>query len=102
NAVDFSGYPDCTPEFLEAFRKVAGTGTRAGVQGSPPVINAPLLYMDKAEIVRQGARLGLDFGITHTCYDPEKDGSPCGRCDACLLRKKGFEQADIKDPLART
>ncbi|MFO8057922.1 MAG: 7-cyano-7-deazaguanine synthase QueC, partial [bacterium] len=64
NAVDFSGYPDCTPEFLEAFRKVAGTGTRAGVQGSPPVINAPLLYMDKAEIVRQGARLGLDFGIT--------------------------------------
>ncbi len=100
NAVDFSGYPDCTPPFLEAFQKVADTGTRAGVQGSSAIINAPLLYMDKAEIVRQGKRLGLDFGITHTCYDPKEDGSPCGRCDACLLRKKGFETAGVKDPLA--
>jgi len=99
NAVDFSGYPDCTPPFLAAFQKVAETGTRAGVKGSPAVINAPLLDMDKAEIVRQGKRLGLDFSITHTCYDPCDNGSPCGHCDACLLRKKGFQGAGIKDPL---
>lgn len=98
NALDYSGYPDCRPEFLEAFERMANLGTRAGVEGSLAFrIRAPLLRMSKAQIVGEGARLGLDFGITSSCYDPARDGSPCGLCDACLLRIKGFQEAGIVD-----
>ena len=102
NALDYSGYPDCRPEFLEAFERMANLGTRAGVEGASPFrIRAPLLRMSKAEIVATGARLGLDFGLTFSCYDPSKDGAPCGACDACLLRIKGFHQAGLEDPTVR-
>lgn len=100
NAIDFSGYPDCRPEFMEAFQRVAETGTKAGVQGNAPVIYSPLMDMNKAEIVAEGLRLGLDFNITSSCYDPGAEGKPCRECDACRLRAKGFEQAGAKDPLA--
>ena len=93
NAIDFSGYPDCRPEFLDAFQAVAVAGTKAGVEGHAPRIWAPLARMSKAEIVREGRRLGLDFGITHSCYDPGPAGAPCGRCDACRLREKGLREA---------
>jgi 7-cyano-7-deazaguanine synthase len=99
NALDYSGYPDCRPEFLEAFERMANLGTRAGVEGRSAFrIRAPLLSMTKAEIVATGARLGLDFELTSSCYDPGSDGSPCGSCDACLLRIKGFQEAGIQDP----
>jgi len=101
NAVDFSGYPDCRQEFMEAFQKTAETGTKAGKQGRAPMIYAPLMNMKKAEIVKQGMRLGVDFGITTSCYDPEPKGKPCGKCDACRLRAKGFAEANCKDPLSR-
>jgi 7-cyano-7-deazaguanine synthase len=98
NALDYSGYPDCRPEWLAAMQEVARLGTRAGVEGRPIRLVAPLVHMNKADIVRAGVALGLDLGITHSCYDPKPDGRACGACDSCLLRKRGFEQAGIPDP----
>jgi len=99
NALDYSGYPDCRPEFLEAFERMANLGTRAGAEGRLAFrIRAPLLRMTKAEIVAEGARLGLEFGMTSSCYDPGPDGRPCGACDSCLLRIKGFREAGLQDP----
>ena len=98
NAVDYSGYPDCRPEFLEAFENMANLGTRAGVEGSGRFsIQAPLLKMSKAEIIRKGISLGVDYSKTHSCYDPVGEKA-CGRCDACLLRSRGFAEAGIADP----
>lgn len=99
NALDYSGYPDCRPEFLSAFQEMANLATRAGVEGSRIRIHAPLLTLSKGEIVTQGLKLGVDFGLTSTCYDPAADGSPCGRCEACSLRDKGFREAGVDDPL---
>jgi 7-cyano-7-deazaguanine synthase len=100
NAVDFSGYPDCRPEFVEAFQDVILKGTRSGVEHGTPRIVAPLLHLDKAEIIRRGVVLGVDYAITHSCYDPKPDGRACGHCDSCLLRRKGFEDAGVPDPTA--
>ena len=99
NALDYSGYPDCRPEYLEAFEQLASLATRAGLEGRPLRVLAPLLRLSKAEIVRQGAALGLDYGLTHSCYDPAPSGAPCGRCDSCRLRARGFREAGVKDPL---
>jgi 7-cyano-7-deazaguanine synthase len=100
NALDYSGYPDCRPEFLEAFESMANLGTRAGVEGRLAFrIRAPLLHLSKAAIVARAAELGLDFGLTSSCYDPAHDGSPCGSCDSCLLREKGFREAGLVDPV---
>jgi 7-cyano-7-deazaguanine synthase len=100
NAVDYSGYPDCRPEFLEAFAHMANLGTRAGVSGGRKfTIQAPLLYLSKAEIIKRGRELGVDYGMTHSCYDPQGEKA-CGRCDACLLRLKGFAEAGETDPAA--
>jgi 7-cyano-7-deazaguanine synthase len=99
NAVDYSGYPDCRPEYIEAFERLAALATQAGVEGRPLTVRAPLLRMSKADIVRQGTALGLDYGLTHSCYDPLPDGRPCGRCDSCVLRARGFEEAGVVDPL---
>lgn len=93
NALDYSGYPDCRPEFIRAFEKTANLGTKAGVEGEKFKIHAPLIKLSKAEIVRLGRKLGVDFAMTHSCYDPAPDGTPCGRCDSCLLREKGFKEA---------
>ncbi|MDY6880923.1 MAG: 7-cyano-7-deazaguanine synthase QueC [Desulfatiglans sp.] len=99
NAVDYSGYPDCRPEFIEAFERMANLATKAGVEGKTElVINAPLIHMTKAEIIQRGIELGIDYGITHSCYDPTPEGKACGKCDSCLLRKKGFHEAGIVDP----
>jgi 7-cyano-7-deazaguanine synthase len=99
NALDYSGYPDCRPEYLEAYARMADLATRAGVeQGARLRIHTPLLRLTKAEIVARGLALGLDYGITSTCYDPAADGAACGRCEACLLRLKGFEEAGLPDP----
>ena len=98
NALDYSGYPDCRPEFLEAFERVARLGTRAGAEGEALRIHAPLVHMTKAEIVRRAAELGVDLGLTHSCYDPAGDGAACGRCDACHFRRKGFLEAGVPDP----
>ena len=98
NALDYSGYPDCRPEYLRAFETLANLATRAGVEGSRLTIHAPLLHLTKAEIVRRGTGLGVDYGLTVSCYDPSPDGAACGRCDACLLRRKGFEQSGVPDP----
>jgi 7-cyano-7-deazaguanine synthase len=99
NALDYSGYPDCRPEFFESFERTANLGTRAGVEGAGIRIHAPLLRMSKADIVRRAAELGLDFALTSSCYTPAADGRPCGGCDSCLLRLKGFEEAGLEDPL---
>lgn len=99
NALDYSGYPDCRPEYLEAFERLATLATRAGVEGKPLRIRAPLLHLTKAEIIRLGAKLGLDYGITHSCYSPALTGGPCGECDSCRLRAKGFAEAGVVDPL---
>ena len=99
NAVDYSGYPDCRPEYLEAFERLAALATRAGVEGLPTRLHAPLLRSSKADIVRRGAALGLDYGLTVTCYDPGPGDRPCGRCDSCRLRARGFEEAGLSDPL---
>jgi len=99
NALDYSGYPDCRPDYLAAFERLAGLATRAGVEGTRFHVHAPLLHMTKAEIVRAGLALGLDYGLTHSCYDPAPDGSPCGHCDSCVLRAKGFAEAGAQDPL---
>lgn len=99
NALDYSGYPDCRPEFLEAFEKVANLATKTGVEGRTRLkIHAPLMDKSKAEIVRLGVELGVDFALTHSCYDPDADGRACGECDSCLLRAKGFAEAGVVDP----
>lgn len=101
NALDYSGYPDCRPEYIEAFQRTARLATRVGVEGEVAVeIRTPLIRMTKREIVECGGRLGVDFGLTHSCYDPNPEGLSCGRCDACLLRLKGFREAGIEDPIA--
>ena len=98
NALDYSGYPDCRPEYIEAFERMANLATRAGVEGRTRVaIHTPLMHLNKAQIVRLARDLGLDFGLTHSCYDPGPQGRPCGECDACVLRRKGFEEAGIED-----
>lgn len=98
NALDYSGYPDCRPEFIEAFERLADVATRAGVEGRPFKVHAPLQHMTKADIAREADRLGLDAGISHSCYDPSPDGAHCGLCDACRLRSKGFAEAGLRDP----
>ena len=100
NALDYSGYPDCRPEFVEEFERLANVATKAGVEGVGFTIHAPLLHMTKADIARQAQRLGLDAGLSHSCYDPAPDGRACGLCDACRLRAKGFADAGIADPTA--
>ena len=99
NALDYSGYPDCRPEYLEAFERLASLATKVGVEGRRLRIFAPLLQLSKAEIIAAGAGLGLDYGLTHSCYDPRADGRPCERCDSCLLRAKGFLEAGLTDPV---
>lgn len=99
NVLDYSGYPDCRPEFIEAFERLANLATRAGVEGSQPMkIHAPLIHMTKAEIIQAGLKLGVDYSATSSCYDPNPDGRPCGECDSCLLRAKGFEEVGMPDP----
>ncbi len=100
NALDYSGYPDCRPAFIAAFEEVARLGTRLGVQeGRRFKVHAPLMEMSKAQIIRRGLELGVDYGMTHSCYDPSPEGLACGRCDACLLRLKGFAEAGVEDPV---
>lgn len=98
NALDFSGYPDCRPEFIAAFEALANKATKAGVEGNSFTVHAPLQHMSKADIAREAKRLGLDAGMSHSCYDPAPDGAACGLCDACRLRAKGFEEAGLPDP----
>ena len=99
NALDYSGYPDCRPEFLDAFEKMAAIGMKTGQDGRPIKIEAPLVTMSKADIIREGTRLGVDYGRTSSCYDPDPNGKPCGKCDSCQLRAKGFAEAGLDDPL---
>jgi len=99
NALDYSGYPDCRPEFVSAFEHLAAVATRAGVEGARFRVHTPLISLSKAEIIRRGVELGLDYGLTHSCYDPAQAGRPCGRCDSCVLRAKGFQEAGVADPL---
>lgn len=101
NALDYSGYPDCRPEFLQAFERMARLATKAGVEGKPLRVLAPLVQLSKANIIRRGIALGVDYALTHSCYDPALDGRPCGRCDSCVLRARGFSEAGIDDPLLR-
>jgi 7-cyano-7-deazaguanine synthase len=98
NAIDYSGYPDCRPEFIAAFEKLAALATRAGVEGRPTRIHAPLIELSKADIIRRGSELGVDFGLTVSCYQPDVQGGACGQCDSCRLRKEGFRVAGIADP----
>ena len=98
NALDYSGYPDCRPKFVAEFERLANLATKAGVEGDPFRLHAPLQEMTKAQIAREAARLGLDAGLSHSCYDPSPDGRACGECDACRLRAKGFAEAGIVDP----
>jgi 7-cyano-7-deazaguanine synthase len=102
NALDYSGYPDCRPEYIEAFERLASLATKAGVNGGDFHLRAPLISLSKAEIIRRGIGLRLDYGITHSCYDPGLHGTPCGQCDSCVLRAKGFQEAGVKDPLLAT
>jgi 7-cyano-7-deazaguanine synthase len=100
NALDYSGYPDCRPEFIAAFEKMANLATKAGVEGRQAlVVHTPLIALTKAEIIRKGIALGVDYGLTSSCYDPSASGEPCGECDSCLLRRKGFRENGIEDPL---
>jgi len=100
NALDYSGYPDCRPEFIEAFEKMANLATKAGVEGHQHLkIHTPLIALSKAEIIRRGIELGVDYSLTSSCYDPAADGAPCGQCDSCLLRQKGFRENGLTDPL---
>jgi 7-cyano-7-deazaguanine synthase len=99
NALDYSGYPDCRPEYIEAFERMANLATKAGVEGRRLRIHTPLILLSKAEIIRLGQRLGVDYSLTWSCYDPAPDGTACGRCEACLLRRKGFREAGIEDPI---
>ncbi len=98
NAVDYSGYPDCRPEFIRAFEAMAALATKAGVEGARFTVHAPLSGLTKADIIRAGLSLGVDYALTHSCYDPAPDGAACGHCDSCLLRKKGFADAKVADP----
>ncbi|MBD3343577.1 MAG: 7-cyano-7-deazaguanine synthase QueC [Chitinivibrionales bacterium] len=98
NAVDYSGYPDCRLEYIEAYKKMANLGTRAGVEGDKFTIHTPLINLTKAEIIKKGIALGVDYSPTHSCYDPSPEGHACGACDSCLIRKKGFEDAGVEDP----
>ena len=100
NAIDYSGYPDCRPEFISAFERMANLATKAGVEGTQFRIHAPLISMSKAEIIRKGSELGVDFSLTHSCYDPTADGLACGQCDSCRLRLAGFRDAGMTDPIA--
>jgi len=100
NSVDYSGYPDCRPEFIEAFQRMANMGTKAGAEGRPFTIHTPLIRMTKSQIIQKGVVLGVDYGLTQSCYDPSPRGTACGVCDSCVLRKKGFHQAGITDPIA--
>jgi 7-cyano-7-deazaguanine synthase len=101
NAIDYSGYPDCRPEYIHAFERLANLATKAGVEGRTHTrVHTPLAKLGKAEIVRLAAETGLDLSLTHSCYDPDEGGRPCGECDSCLLRRKGFKEAGIPDPLA--
>lgn len=101
NAVDYSGYPDCRPEFIAAFERLANLATKAAVAGKMRMaIRAPLISMTKAQIIRKGIELGVDYGLTHSCYDPTPSGKACGRCDSCILRRRGFEEAGVPDPTA--
>mgnify|MGYP001430348000 FL=1 len=100
NALDYSGYPDCRPEYIAAFEKTANLATKAGISGASFKIHTPLINMKKSEIILNGLQLGVDYGLTSSCYDPLKDGVPCGHCDACILRLKGFQEADTLDPLS--
>jgi len=99
NALDYSGYPDCRPEFIGAFERLAVLATRAGVEGARFRVHTPLVALGKADIVRRGLALGLDYGLTHSCYDPDPGGRPCGTCDSCVLRAKGFMEAGVPDPV---
>ena len=100
NALDYSGYPDCRPEYIAAFENMANLATKAGVEGQLKfTIHTPLIRLTKAEIIRRGTELGVDYALTHTCYDPDEEGISCGRCDACQLRRKGFAEAGLRDPL---
>jgi 7-cyano-7-deazaguanine synthase len=99
NAVDYSGYPDCRPEYIGAFESMANLATRAAVEGTLPIkLHTPLIQLSKAQIIRAGVDLGVDFSLTHSCYDPTPDGRACGHCDSCVLRRKGFEEAGVNDP----
>jgi 7-cyano-7-deazaguanine synthase len=98
NALDYSGYPDCRPGFVRAFEAMARAGTRTGAEGGAWTVHTPLMALDKAAIIRLGVSLGVDYGITHSCYDPAPDGAACGHCDACALRRKGFAEAGLDDP----
>ena len=99
NALDYSGYPDCRPEYMRAFETMANLATKAGVEGARFHIHAPLMALNKAQIIERGLSLGLDYSLTHSCYDPRPDGRPCGRCDSCVLRAKGFAEAGVADPV---
>ena len=100
NALDYSGYPDCRPQYIDAFERMANLATKAGVEGTQPLrIHAPLIHMTKAQIIRRGIELGVDYSLTSSCYDPSSDGRPCGRCDSCLLRARGFAEVGAEDPL---
>ena len=99
NALDYSGYPDCRPEFIGAFERLANLATRAGVEGGRFRVHTPLLTLGKADIIRRGVELGLDYGLTHSCYDPAPAGRPCGVCDSCVLRARGFREAGVPDPV---
>lgn len=99
NAVDYSGYPDCRPEFIEAFERMANLATRAGVEGQRLTVHTPLIDLTKGEIIQRGLALGVDYALTSSCYDPADDGRPCGHCDSCLLRARGFAEAGCEDPL---
>ena len=101
NALDHSGYPDCRPEFIRAFEQLARLATKAGVEGRPLTVHTPLISLSKADIVKLGLSLGLDYGLTHSCYDPQPNGRPCGHCDSCRLRAAGFAGAGATDPLMR-
>jgi len=98
NAVDFSGYPDCRPQFIEAFQQVILSGTKSGVERGTPVLVTPLLHLSKADIIRAGVALGVDYRLTRSCYDPDEEGRACGHCDSCILRRRGFEEAGVGDP----
>lgn len=99
-AIDYSGYPDCRPEYIQAFEQMANLATKAGVEGTSKFkIHTPLIEMTKADIIKKGLELGVDYSLTHSCYHPDANGTPCGQCDSCLLRKKGFEDAGVEDPV---
>src|SRR6266851_1212565 len=98
NAIDYSGYPDCRPEFIEAFQRVIERGTKSGIERGQPRVITPLIELTKAEIIRRGVELGVDYSLTHSCYDPDAVGRACGHCDSCLLRKRGFAEAGVPDP----